>query len=173
MPRRKEMAGFTLVELMVTLAVLAILVSIAAPSMGDFVTRQRIASQTSDLASTLAAARAEAAKRNTNMVVLPAASGANGWVNGWCFGPATIANCQDAAAIQHYGAMSGVEISSDYQLSANKLTYRRDGSLMSGLSARPFKINAPSSSSVTEGRCIDINAVGRTTVRTVARDASC
>ncbi|WP_423357039.1 GspH/FimT family pseudopilin [Pseudomonas citronellolis] len=173
MSRPQKMAGFTLVELMVTIAVLAILISIAAPSMGDFITRQRIASQTTDLLSTLATARAEATKRNANMVVIPASNGSNGWTSGWCFGPASIANCQDASVIQHYDAMSGVEISSDYQLSANKLTFRRDGSLLSGLSARPFKINAPSSSSVTDARCIDINAVGRATVRAVARSTSC
>ncbi|WP_160288998.1 GspH/FimT family pseudopilin [Pseudomonas knackmussii] len=173
MSRSKEMAGFTLIELMVTIAVLAILISIAAPSMSDFVTRQRIGSQATELLSTLAAARAEATKRNANIVVLPASSGANGWVSGWCFGPASITNCQDTSTIQHYDAMSGVEISSDYQLSANKLTFRRDGSLLSGLSARPFKVNAPSSSSVTDARCIDINAVGRATVRSVARDTSC
>jgi type IV fimbrial biogenesis protein FimT len=173
MSRPKEMAGFTLIELMVTIAVLAILISIAAPSMGDFITRQRISGQTTDLVASLAMARAEAAKRNANIVVLPAAGGADGWSSGWCVGPSSIANCQDGNVIQHYDATSGIQITSAYQLSANKLTFRRDGSLLSGLSANPFKINASAASSVPDARCIDINAVGRATVRSITRDTSC
>lgn len=53
--------GFTLVELMVTIAVVAILAMIAAPSMSSMLAKQRLNSTTRDLAATLSQARSQAA----------------------------------------------------------------------------------------------------------------
>ncbi|XID76093.1 GspH/FimT family pseudopilin [Alkanindiges sp. WGS2144] len=61
MDRRLGNRGFTLVELMVTIAVVAILAMIAAPSMSNMVAKQRLNSTTRDLVSTLSTARSQAA----------------------------------------------------------------------------------------------------------------
>lgn len=47
----KHEKGFTLIELMVTVVILAIIVSVAIPSYGDYVTRGKIPEATSTLSS--------------------------------------------------------------------------------------------------------------------------
>lgn len=62
-------AGFTLIELMVTLAVLAIIVSLAAPSIGNQLANQRLNSTTSTLSNALKEAKAESNIRRQAMTL--------------------------------------------------------------------------------------------------------
>ena len=55
--------GFTLIELVVTIAVVAILAGVAFPGMGDFIDRQRLVGQTLAIADLAQTARSEAIKR--------------------------------------------------------------------------------------------------------------
>ncbi len=82
--------GFTLVELMVTIAVLAIVTSIAIPSFSSIILNNRIAGTTQNIQSTLALTRSEAVKRNKPVRICRANSdlddcAANGvnWGSGW------------------------------------------------------------------------------------------
>src|SRR5688572_26386195 len=64
--------GFTLLELMVTLAVMAILIALALPSFRDVSMNLRMSGLVSDLMADLALARSEAIKRNLTVMVCPA-----------------------------------------------------------------------------------------------------
>lgn len=84
--------GFTLIELIVTLAVFAILVAVAAPSFNAFTDSSRRASEVNNLAGALSYARSEAIKRNSTISVCarPSTVGAencstvaNDWKYGW------------------------------------------------------------------------------------------
>ena len=58
---KMKQGGFTLIELIVTMAVLAIIASFAAPSFGNMLNQQNLNRSVRDLAGTLAQARAKAA----------------------------------------------------------------------------------------------------------------
>lgn len=86
----KHNQGFTLVELMVTVAVLAISMSFAVPFMGDFIKNSRLVTQTNDLIASFHLARSEAIKRGARVTLCkstdgvlcdPAADGR--WDIGW------------------------------------------------------------------------------------------
>lgn len=84
--------GFTLVELLVVLAVGSILLVIAIPGYAHLVNASRLATVTNDLLTALHLARSEAVKRGTRVTVcktgtfaatVPACDAAAGWQEGW------------------------------------------------------------------------------------------
>ncbi|PPU76247.1 MULTISPECIES: GspH/FimT family pseudopilin [Xanthomonas] len=77
--------GFTLVELMITIAVLAILLTIAFPSFRGVIRSNRVASATNESIGLLSLARSEAIRNRRGGGVCGSASGAacdNNWASG-------------------------------------------------------------------------------------------
>jgi type IV fimbrial biogenesis protein FimT len=81
-PRR---LGLTLVELMISLAVLVVVMAVAVPSLQEFTANNQLAATKSNFASALALARTEAAKRGRVVVLQALGSGPTGneFANGW------------------------------------------------------------------------------------------
>jgi len=79
-------AGFTLVELMVTIAIAAILATLAIPAFNEAMLGSRLNSMTNSFIASAQLARSEAIKRNAP-VTLCASSTGNGcsgtWADGW------------------------------------------------------------------------------------------
>ncbi len=73
--------GFTLVELLMGLAILSIVTTTVVPSFSQLLAEQRLRQVSNELRLSLALARSEAIKRNESVNVLPAATT---WSDGWC-----------------------------------------------------------------------------------------
>ena len=65
-PRRSE-HGFSLVELMVTVAVLSLLMTLAVPSFAEWIQNSRIRTAAESIQNGLQVARAEAVRRNARV----------------------------------------------------------------------------------------------------------
>jgi type IV fimbrial biogenesis protein FimT len=82
--------GFTLIELMVGVGVLAIALVAGVPSMAEFIKNSRLAAQTNDILASFHLARTEAIKRNSRVTVCRSTNGSacstaagSGWHTGW------------------------------------------------------------------------------------------
>ena len=80
--------GFTLIELMITLSIASILLSVAVPSYRSFVQDSLLITQSNNFYSALALAKSEAIKRNIRTTICPSTTGTScadstTWSNGW------------------------------------------------------------------------------------------
>lgn len=87
-PRWTRLQGFTLLELMITVSILAILLAIAVPSFTSTIRSNQIETTTNGLVGALSLARSEASKRGTSVSVCASTngtscSGGTDWSTGW------------------------------------------------------------------------------------------
>ena len=97
-PNRRN--GFTLIELVVTVAVLGVLAAVALPNMRDYLDKQRLVSQVRALTSLVQLARSEAIKHsaagaaNSKSIAMTVSGTATPWYAGLANGTAA---CSTAA----------------------------------------------------------------------------
>lgn len=147
--------GFTIIEIMITMVILAILAAVAGPSLLDMLNASRVRSAASDLYESAILARSEAIKRSTSVDVVPAATG---WQDGWTVKVGT-------TVISGHDATPDVTITAS---ASGNLTYRLDGRVSTSL--RSFVLSSSQSASV-QARCVVIDASGRAGIKT-DRDAN-
>lgn len=87
-PQVRALRGFTLIELMITIAVLSILMAITAPSFNNALLGTKLGAYANDLVSSAIVARSEAIKRNTTVTLCASGNGttcaaSGGWEQGW------------------------------------------------------------------------------------------
>lgn len=148
MPARRiarSIGGFTLVEAMIAIAVLAILASLAAPSFKELLAAQRIRLTASDLYSSLLMARSEAMKRNVTVTVT--ATGGD-WQNGW-----TVTYSSPTITLQTHSAPANVTVTGD----VTPLSYAYTGRPLAGVGAT-FKIYE--SGATAAARCLSLSLSG-------------
>lgn len=149
---KKKHTGFTLIELMITLVVAGIVLSVGVPSFKSFFLNTRISTQANDLVSSLNLARGEAIKRGTSIKICSSddqASCGGAWEDGWI----VITN-DDAELIRAYGALKGTST-----LSGSTVTYTSSG-FLSGGAQTTFTL-CDNNETNEEGRQIIITATGR------------
>jgi type IV fimbrial biogenesis protein FimT len=156
-----QISGFTIIELMIVLAIAAILAAIAAPSFTATIQDNRLATQVNELQASLGLARSEAIKLNNNVTICPSSDGAScigNWQNGWIVfvdpdANGVVANVNDILRV--HGAITG----------ANTITFTQANVIYSGTgfpqanvisTFRVCDVRGP-----TNARAIIINNTGR------------
>ena len=145
---RRRSVGFTMVELLVTIAIATILTTIAVPSFSGLIANQRAKTAASELFGSLLKARSEAIMRNANVTVSPLAGG---WDHGgWqILGPG-------AVVLESHGAVPGVVITTT---GGAAVTYRPSGRVTTTSTAS--LLVTTTSGSTTNNQCISLNLSGR------------
>lgn len=130
LPEMKKSAGFTLVELLVTLAVAATLITIAVPSYQHLLASNRLAALANEYVLAISEARLEAIRRNTTVqVCAPSGNGtgdlatACGSTNtGAVFALPADPDDEDPIQIRAAPTVGGIEV-----VSFQALTYNAQG----------------------------------------------
>jgi len=143
-PPRAAARGFTIIEVMVTLAVLVILIGLAVPGFREIFLAQGVKTASSDVFSGLVLARSEAVARNTTVTLSP--SGGN-WSDGW-----TIFDSR-GDVVRRQDRLRQVVISGP-----SSVTYNGAGRLTTGTTSIILMANG---GRVTHARCISIELSGR------------
>jgi type IV fimbrial biogenesis protein FimT len=143
--------GFTLIEVLMVLAILVVLASIAAPSMRAFMDSQIVKTPASDLYSSLVLARSEAIKRNAAIEVVPSATD---WAQGW---RVRVQSAGTVLRVQDSYPRIAINAST-----AGTVTYGGNGRLST--SATTFRVLVPGNTEARM-RCVSVDVSGRPSVR--------
>ena len=157
--------GFTVIELMVSLAVAAILIGLAVPAFNNFVAQENLLAQSNDFMVAVQYARSEAVRRGAAMSVRAVNPGdnANEWGPGYCVVVGTPANCPgDTTQLRTFAALDGSTLDAQGGLDGlGILTFNSRG-LLVGAAGTLNLCRAGQ----TNGRTISISTIGRVSAQT-------
>jgi type IV fimbrial biogenesis protein FimT len=157
---RRIAPGFTLIEVLIVVAILGIIVSMGLPSMRDLIASTKVKTAANDTFASLNIARSEAVKRNAGVQVIP--NNTSNWGAGWLV---RVVGTNDNLQVQD-------PITGDVAVSGpnTNVRYRGDGRLVDAngavlASAVAFTFIATGFNHI-QMRCIKIDPSGRPSVRT-------
>ena len=168
-PTVYRQTGFTLLELMIVVAIAGIVMAIGVPSFQSITTNNRIAANTNEFITALNLARSEAVKRAAAVSVCKSADGATcttsgDWDQGWIV--YFIDEDDKMVVLRVFDGLAGDD---ELTSSVNSITYTALGSLDGGNAVEfNFKLCRKGFS---EGRNkVEINSVGRASSTRVSCD---
>ena len=166
MPAKRQ-SGFTLLELMITLSVAAILSVLAYPSMRDFIRRNRAVEQSNGMQSNLQYARGQAAATRSYVSICPLAAAGGvvcdttdgNYANGWLIYTAAAPNTAYTVATG-YNLEQAIPAPTNTLIAADQtgvLTYNSLGELLVG--GTPANVNFCTFAANTDGTAMNTTAV--------------
>jgi type IV fimbrial biogenesis protein FimT len=180
-PSRRR-RGFTLIELMVAVSIVAILATLAAPSFRDIVRRNRTAAISNEFTASVARSRSEAVSRNTCVTMCrstltpsadtsaPRCDAGPNWTAGWiAFVNPTCGAALDEPAVADLLLVSG-PFSTDFTLTTDatntdRLLVAGSGHLRVGDVGR-FRLQYQTTgTTLSSNRSICVSRLGRTLLR--------
>lgn len=161
-PGRLGVRGFTLIELVVTIVIVAILATIAFPSMGNLIVRHRVQDAGSDLFAALIKTRSEALKRNVDVSLIPVAG--TDWTTGW--------EIPDPANVGSYvDVHQSVKLVTITTTGPAPIIYQASGRISGGVGPT-FTVSA-SNGSYTYNSCVRVDPSGRPYTLGTSQGTSC
>ncbi|MFT0182508.1 GspH/FimT family pseudopilin [Pseudomonas benzopyrenica] len=157
----RTQCGFTLIETLVAIAILAIVISIAAPSFTRMLQSNRAAVLSNELLGTLQIARSEALKRRTNVVLCRSTVGGSTCVNGtdWSSGWILM---QGTTVLRAWEPLSGATLvgpSAGMTYQSNGLTTQASGAqatftiTTASTCSRTIQVSTTGNATVSAGGC--------------------
>jgi type IV fimbrial biogenesis protein FimT len=168
-PKGGSCAGFSLIELMVTVAVLVLVVLVAAPSFDTMFLNSRLTAYSGDFVAATQTARSEAIKRNARVLLCASSNGTacdgTDWRQGWLVvhdvdGLGTF-NSGDTVLLKHEALDSSYSLVSTPSSSTVMIVYDTTGAVSSAVTMKLSR----TSPSATTWREIEILATGRVAAR--------
>jgi type IV fimbrial biogenesis protein FimT len=160
---QQKITGFTLIELIITLAVAAILLGLAAPSFTDMIKDNRLIAQTNEFTASLNLGRSEAIKRALTVTICKSdnqTSCGGNWQGGWLVfedvdGQGDLDSGTDTIIRVHAALSNGNTLVSNSSTTSNRITYDASGFAMNynstftfcddrGLSSAKGRVISPS-----------------------------
>jgi type IV fimbrial biogenesis protein FimT len=150
-------SGFTIIELMITLLVGAILLGIAVPSFRNFVLDSRLTTEANSLVYSLNLARSEAVKRDGTVEVCASTNGTScggTWADGWIVCTPAV-DC--TTVLQTAGAIaSGNTVAEQLDSDATDLTFSANGQ-----TGQSYRFVFCDTRGVSVARDVEVNVIGR------------
>lgn len=146
-------AGFTAVELIVTLAIIGVLLALAAPGLRQLTLNQGVKTAAFDMLSALQYARSEAIKRPGETVTLKAGASSDGaWTTGW--------RLLDGAGdkIRVWTVASNITVADTNGTPLTQVTFGKDGHLTT---TPKLQFSSTSTVSGVGPRCVKVDLMGR------------
>jgi len=161
-------SGFSLLELMITVAVAGIFLIVAIPSYTDFIARNRVDVEVQEFRSIITLARTEAVKQN-RAVAVNAIN--DDWANGYVLALASVQgadlNGDGPGVLRRYVPEDDSGITPTFNDNITQITFLGTGLLRA---PGPIEIDF-CSDNTTEDRHISINVTGRYSSRVEDCDA--
>ena len=163
---KKTLRGFTLIELMITISLAAILVTVGVPSFNGLIERNQLTSNINQFVSSLSVARSEAIKRKEIVALCASADGetcspGSGFENGWIIYVESVAprnvrdvNNEDLIWVQE-ALPNGITLTNDS--SSNSFLYRSTGRISGGAA----RVVLCKDAQTDKARALTINTTGR------------
>lgn len=140
--------GFTLIELIVTITVAAVLAGLALPAFQNFIANQRVRNASFDLMAALMLTRNQAVTRNTEVSFVKKST--DTWDAGWTV------TVDTTTVLLKQEPFNNLAITDSAGLST--ITYGRDG--RSSTAGTQFTVGPATTNSAVSPRCITISPSG-------------